>query len=65
MSDLRFKAGKVVAISMLALTLGGCVIAAAPPRRYYVGPVVTVAPPPPRVEVYGAPPAPGYFWAAG
>ncbi|MHB1870533.1 MAG: hypothetical protein ACYCT1_06745 [Steroidobacteraceae bacterium] len=46
----------------LSLALGGCVVA--PPGRYY-GPVAVVAPPPPRVEYYGAPPYPGYFWIGG
>ncbi|MEA3183484.1 MAG: hypothetical protein QOI59_7007 [Gammaproteobacteria bacterium] len=65
MTELRFSAAKLVAISMLAITLGGCVVAAAPPRRYYAGPAVVVEPPPPRVEEYGAPPAPGYIWLGG
>jgi hypothetical protein len=34
MSEPRFSAVKLVAISMLAITLGGCIVAAAPPRRY-------------------------------
>jgi len=66
MSELRLNAARLVAISMLAITLGGCIVAAAPPpRRYYAGPAVVVAPPPVRVETYGPPPAPGYIWATG
>ena len=65
MTEPRFSAAKLVAISMLAITLGGCVVAAAPPRRYYVGPAVMVAPPPVRVEEYGPPPSPGYIWLGG
>jgi hypothetical protein len=66
MTEPRFSAAKLAAISMLAITLGGCVVAVAPPpHRYYVGTVVAVAPPPPRVEEYGPPPAPGYIWLGG
>jgi hypothetical protein len=72
MSEPRYTAAKfrtissLVAISMLAITLGGCVVAAGPaPRRYYAGPAVVVAPPPVRVETYGPPPEPGYIWASG
>ncbi len=54
------------AVAMLALgtclTVSACVVA---PPRYAVAGTVWVAPPAPRVEVYGAPPYPGYFWIAG
>src|SRR5512143_1638499 len=66
MSEPRYAAARLVAISMLAITLGGCVVAAAPPpRRYYAGPAVVIAPPPVRVETYGPPPEPGFIWATG
>jgi WXXGXW repeat (2 copies) len=65
MTEPCFRATKLVAISVLAALLGGCIVAAAPPQRYYVGTVVATAPPPPRVEVYGAAPAPGYVWLGG
>jgi WXXGXW repeat (2 copies) len=48
----------------LSLSLGACVVAPARPG-YYGGAYVAVAPPPPRVEYYGAPPYPGYFWIGG
>ena len=63
MTEPRSSAARLVAISMLAITLGGCVVAAGPPpRRYYAGPAVVVAPPPVRVETYGPPPEPGMCW---
>lgn len=66
-----------VSASMLALTLGGCVVV--PARGYYPpapGPVVVapapvvrydvmVAPPPPQIEVIGVSPGPGFFWIGG
>ncbi len=48
----------------LAAALGGCVVAPAP-GPYYDGGYVAVAPPPPRIEYYGTPPYPGYFWIGG
>lgn len=54
----------LVAISVLAITLSGCVIAP-PPHRYYVGTVVATAPPPARVEVYGTAPGRDYVWLGG
>src|SRR3569832_1910013 len=66
MSKSRYTAARLVAISMLALALGGCVVASGPaPHRYYAGPAVVVAPPPVRVETYGPPPERGYIWASG
>src|SRR5260370_14288006 len=65
MSQQSFRAGRLVAISVLASLLGGCIVAAAPPHRYYVGTVVYTAPPPPRIEEYGPPPAVGYVWLGG
>ena len=56
------RARNVAAALGLSLALGGCVVA---PPRYYVGGTVTIAPPPPRVEYYGPPPYPGYFWIGG
>lgn len=53
----------VTALLLLSLSLGGCVVTARP--AYYGGAVVAVAPPAPQVEVYGAPPVAGYFWAGG
>jgi hypothetical protein len=54
-----------VAITLgLAVALGGCVVAPAP-GPYYGGGVVAVAPPVARVEYYGTPPYPGYFWIGG
>lgn len=50
----------------LSLAVGGCVVATPGYGGYYGGgAVVAVAPPAPRVEYYGAPPYPGYFWIAG
>lgn len=47
-----------------ALWMTACVVA--PPRgRIVVRGVVAAAPPAPRVEVYGAPPYPGYIWIGG
>jgi hypothetical protein len=46
----------------LALLLSACVIA---PPRYAAGGYIGIAPPPPRLEYYGAPPYPGYFWIGG
>jgi hypothetical protein len=64
--NMTSRAARVVAISMLAITLSGCIVAAGPPpRRYYAGPAVVVAPPPVRVETYGPPPEPGFIWATG
>jgi hypothetical protein len=65
MSQSGVRVAKLVAISVLGIALGGCVVAAAPPNRYYVGGVVETAPPAPRVEEYGAPPAVGYVWLGG
>ena len=59
------KKSKLVAISVLATSLAGCIVAAPPPRHYYVGTVATIAPPPARVEVYGSPPEAGYVWIGG
>lgn len=55
---------KVGMLVGLAFALGGCVVA---PARgpYYGGGYVAVAPPAPRVEYYGTPPYPGYFWIGG
>lgn len=44
----------VLVATLMALTLGGCIVAPAHPRR-----------PPPRVEVVPVMPAPGYHWVAG
>ncbi|MEL4419562.1 hypothetical protein, partial [Shewanella algae] len=55
----------VVAISVLAMMLEGCIVAAPPPHRYYVGTVVLTEPPPPRFEEYGPAPGPGYVWLGG
>lgn len=51
-------------IIALSAAVGGCVVAPARPV-YYGGGVVAVAPPAARVEYYGAPPYPGYFWIGG
>jgi hypothetical protein len=65
MTEPRFRAASLVAISVLAMALGGCVVAVRPAPAYYVGGGVAVEPPPPRVEVYGVPPQPGYIWLGG
>ena len=46
---------------VLCITLTACIVEARP----YRGAVIAVAPPAPRVEVYGAPPYPGYIWLGG
>lgn len=58
------RARNVAIVLGLAVALGGCVVAPAP-GPYYGGGYVAVAPPPPRVEYYGTPPYPGYFWIGG
>lgn len=66
MNQSTLCAARLVAISVLAIALGGCVVAAYPaPNRYYVGGVVAAAPPAPMVEEYGAPPEPGFVWIGG
>ena len=51
-----------IAGALLALTLGGCVVAPVGPG----GEVVAYsAPPPVRYEAIGVAPAPGYFWVGG
>ncbi|HZO21992.1 MAG TPA: hypothetical protein VFB37_05755 [Steroidobacteraceae bacterium] len=65
MRQAGFRVAKLVAIFVLGISLGGCIVAAGPPNEYYVGGPVDVAPPPPRVEEYGAPPYPGYIWLGG
>src|SRR5579864_6593418 len=65
MSQPRSRVVHLLAISILTLGLAGCVVAVDPPHRYYVGEAVAVAPPPPQVEVYGAPPGPGFVWLGG
>jgi hypothetical protein len=65
MTLLRLRKANLVAISMLGIALGGCVVAVPPPHRYYVGNVVAVEPPAPRVEEYGSPPQPGFVWISG
>jgi hypothetical protein len=64
-SSKTVRMGRWVAISVLGMALGGCIVAAPPPRHYYVGTVVTSAPPPVRVEEYGPAPGPGYVWLGG
>ena len=49
-----------VLLLALAGALSACVIA-----DPYGGPYAAVPPPPPRIEVYGAPPAPGWLWIGG
>ncbi len=56
------RAGTLAVALGLSLGIGGCVVT---PPRAYVGGVVTIAPPPVRVEYYGPPPYPGYFWIGG
>ncbi len=65
MSEPALRIAKLLAIFVLTVTLGGCIIAEPAPRRYYVGEPVEVAPPPPRVEEYGPAPGPGFVWIGG
>lgn len=53
---------RVLAGGLLALAVGGCVVA---PTPYATGPVVAVEPPAPHVEVYGPPPVVGQVWISG
>jgi hypothetical protein len=53
----------LAASALIAVTLGGCVVAPMP-GPYYGGRVM-VAPPAAQVEYYGTAPAPGYIWLGG
>jgi hypothetical protein len=56
----------VAAVLMLSAVVGGCAVYAEPGYgAYYGGGAVAIAPPVAQVEVYGAPPTPGYFWVGG
>jgi hypothetical protein len=60
----RLSGAQLIAVSAATLTgLSGCVVTPVQPR--FVGEVVTVAPPAAQVEVFGAPPVPGYVWIGG
>jgi hypothetical protein len=63
MFRVNFRVLAVGALLASFVGLSGCVVTA---RPAYVGVgYVAVAPPAPQVEVYGAPPAAGYFWVGG
>lgn len=64
MARVAARVRQIALIIGLSAALGGCVVAPARPV-YYGGGVVAVAPPAARVEYYGAPPYPGYFWIGG
>jgi hypothetical protein len=55
----------VAALLLLSAPLGACVVYGDPYNGYYVGAVAPVAPPAPQVEIYGAPPTPGFLWIGG
>jgi hypothetical protein len=76
MSKTCKRVRNVAALLALSACLGACVVyPAGPPgpgggygadSAYYApGVAVAIAPPAPQVEVYGAPPTPGFFWVGG
>jgi hypothetical protein len=62
MSNFSLRVLPLLAALSLTVVLTGCVVAR--PGPYRAG-IVLAAPPATRVEYYGAPPYPGYFWIAG
>jgi len=61
-----FTRSTLLAGTMVAALLSGCVVAPVGPYRPYYGEQeVMVAPPAPQAEVVGVAPVPGYFWIGG
>jgi hypothetical protein len=64
MNRIRMVRTLAAAVVLSAGALTGCIVAPAP-GYYRPAAVVTVAPPVAPVEVYGAPPTPGFIWFPG